>query len=162
MSELDTLFGLAEIAVGMAGFSAIVVLFKRRDSGKWQPADADRFNGMLIHAMSAALFCVLPALVHALAVQPDTVWSLCSSALGLWIAAHVTLVARLPTTGNVTRVIVAVGGLLAVAFQLANVTDLGIERGFAPYLVGVLWHLFHAGTLFIMLIWVRSEDIEPA
>jgi hypothetical protein len=160
--ELETLFGLAEIAIGMAGFSAIVVLFKRRDSGKWQPSDADRFNGMLIHAMAAALFCVLPAVVHAVPVREATVWTVSSAVLGLQIAAHATLIARLPSTGGSTRAVVVGGGLVAVAFQIGNAADWGLERGFAPYLVGVLWHLLHAGTLFVMLIWVRREDVEPA
>ena len=59
MSESETLFSIAQVAIGLAGFSAIVVGFKRLESGDWHRADADRFNGMLIHAMCAALFCVL-------------------------------------------------------------------------------------------------------
>ena len=160
MSELDTLFGLAEIAVGMAGFSAIVVLFKRRDSGKWLPRDADRFNGMLIHAMAAALFCLLPAFVKALVEDPSTIWTIASALIGVQISLQAAVVMRLRSTGGVARTVVVAGALVAVAFQVLNVADWGITRGFAPYLIGVLWHLLQAGTLFVMLIWVRAEDVE--
>lgn len=159
LSELDTLFTLAEIAVGMAGFSAIVVLFKRRDSGKWLPSDADRFNGMLIHAMTAAFFCVLPAFADVF-VSPAAIWTACSAVLGVQICVHIGIVVRLPSTSAITRAVVLTGGLIAVALQALNVAGRGIEHGFGPYLIGVLWHLFHAGALFLLLIGVRPGDVE--
>ena len=42
-----------EISVALAGFSAIVVLFRRGESGTWLPRDADRFHGMILHAAAA-------------------------------------------------------------------------------------------------------------
>lgn len=162
MHELDTLFALGEVAIGMAGFSAIVVLFKRRESGRWRAQDADRFNGMLLHAMAAAFFCVLPAFLSALIGAPATLWAVASALLGAQIVLHTGIVLRLPSTRNPTRVAVGLGGLTALGFQLVNVAGVGIPRGFAPYLIGVLWHLLHAGVLFVMLIWVRAEDVEEA
>ena len=49
MAETELLFTVAEISVALAGFSAVVVLFKRRDSGKWRAADANRFKKSHIH-----------------------------------------------------------------------------------------------------------------
>ena len=51
LASPDVLFTVAEIAVALAGFSAVVVLFKRRDSGRWRAADADRFHGMVVHGV---------------------------------------------------------------------------------------------------------------
>jgi hypothetical protein len=158
--ELDTLFALGEVAIGMAGFSAIVVLFKRRESGKWRAQDADRFNGMLLHAMAAAFFCALPAVLRALIDATATLWAVASGLLGAQIALHAGIILRLPSTRTPTRAAVGVGGLAALAFQVLNVAGVGVPRGFAPYLIGVLWHLLHAGVLFVMLIWVRAEDVE--
>ena len=53
--ESDVLFSLAQIAVAFAGFSAIVVLFGRGASGRWRQSHADRFHGMVLHAMVAVL-----------------------------------------------------------------------------------------------------------
>jgi hypothetical protein len=160
MHELDTLFALGEVAIGMAGFSAIVVLFKRRDSGRWRSQDADRFNGMLIHAMSAAFFCALPAVLEALIEATATLWAVGSALLGTQIALHAGIILHLPSTRTPTRAVVLLGGLAALTFQLLNVAGVGIPRGFAPYLIGVLWHLLHAGVLFVTLVWVRAEDVE--
>ena len=62
LAEAELLFTLAEISVALAGFSAIVVLFKRRDSGRWHAADGNRFNGMVFHAIFAAFFCIFPSI----------------------------------------------------------------------------------------------------
>jgi len=104
--ELDTLFTLGEVAIGMAGFSAIVVLFKRGDSGRWRADDADRFNGMLIHAMAAAFFCVLPAFLAVLIDAPSRLWVVGSALLGTQIALHTGIVLRLPSTQGPARAVV--------------------------------------------------------
>ncbi len=44
----------------LAGFSAVVVSFKKRDANTWLKLDADRFHGMILHAI-LALLSLLPA-----------------------------------------------------------------------------------------------------
>ena len=53
----DTLFALAEVAVALAGFSAIVVVLKRGAEGRWTAADADRFPAFMIEALTVSDFC---------------------------------------------------------------------------------------------------------
>ena len=98
MSESETLFSIAQVAIGLAGFSAIVVGFKRHESGDWRRADADRFNGMLIHSMCAALFCVLPSILDPFAPSASALWTLASALLGLQIAVHASPVLTLSST----------------------------------------------------------------
>lgn len=160
MPEFDTLFALAEIAVGLAGFSAIVVLFKQRDSGKWFAADADRFHGMVLHAMAAALFCVLPSLVAVFVDDPASVWRWSSAVLGLQVAGHAATVVALSSTGPFGRLVTIVGGASVAMLLCANVLGLGFAQEFGPYLVGVAWHLAHAGVLFVMLVWVPDISID--
>lgn len=160
LNELDTLFTLAEIAIGMAGFSAIVVLFKRRDSGAWAADDADRFNGMVLHSIAAAFFCILPSVLDVFTGDPAWTWTLGSALLGAQVLAHVVIVLRLPSSSLAVRISVGSMGLLVVVLQLANAAGLGFAREFGPYLVGVLWHMFQAGLLFVSLIWVRAADVE--
>lgn len=159
MVEEDLLFTLAEIAVAMAGFSAVVVVFRRRDQVGWAPADADRFNGMVLHSMASAFFCVLPSLLRVFTEDPALVWSFGSAAIGVQILAHCIVVYRLPSTGGS-----ALGSLiagLAVGFLCGlNVLGIGFDREFRPYLVGVLWHVLQAGVLFVMLVWVRADDVQ--
>ncbi len=157
MAEFQTLYAIAEIAVAIAGFSAIVVLFKRDASGNWQPSDADRFNGMLIHSMSAAFFCVLPPIVAIFSLTGSTIWSVSSALLGVQLVGHAILIFSLPSSGRWTRTALVIP--LGVALlQFLNVTEIHFSREFRPYLAGVLWHTFQAGLLFVALVWVRSSD----
>jgi hypothetical protein len=160
MEGSDTLLTLAEIAVGLAGFSAIVVIFKRRDAGTWLATDADRFHGMIVHSMVAALLCFVPAAVAVFSDAPRTIWALSSGLLGVQVLAHTLLVLRLASTSGPSRLAVALGGGAVVVLQGLNVLGLGFDREPGPYVLGVLWHLVHAGILFVMLVWVRGEAIE--
>lgn len=160
MAETDLLFSLAELSVGLAGFSAIVVLFRRRESGKWRVGDADRFRGMVLHAMSAALFCIVPAWIAVFVSEPARIWTIASGLLGADLAFQSSYVLRLPSTEARDRIVVAMGYAFA-ALQALNAFGVGFAREFGPYLAGVLWHVFSAGFLFVYLIWIRAEEVEP-
>jgi hypothetical protein len=159
LKEFETLYTLVEISVALAGFSAIVVLFKRSDSGKWNATDADRFNGMLIHAMSAAFFCVLPPLISVFSTDEKIVWAVASGILGIQIVGHSLVIWRLPSADFLIRsyLLFALG---AVVLQVLNVAEIHYAREFRPYLVGVMWHLISAAVLFMGLIWVPAADVQ--
>jgi hypothetical protein len=159
LKEFETLYALVEISVALAGFSAIVVLFKRGDSGSWLASDANRFNGMLIHAMSAAFFCILPPLLSVFSTNEAVIWSIASSLLGVQIILHSAVVIWLAKATFLIRssIFLALG---AVVLQFLNVAEIHYSREFRPYLAGVLWHLIQAGVLFVNLIWVRALDTQ--
>lgn len=161
-SEADTLLTLAEIAVGLAGFSAIVVSFKRRDSGSWRRADADRFNGMVGHSLMAMAFCLLPVVAATFVSEARLVWAWTSGLLALQIAAHTTVIVFLASTGITGRVTTSLGGIAAVVLLAGNALGIGVDAAFGPYLFGVAWHLAHASVLFLMLVWVPADAIEDA
>ncbi len=159
MAELETLLAVAEISVALAGFSAVVVLFKRQPSGKWRAADAARFQGMIIHAMIAVLFCIIPFIIRVFTPSPAVVWSVSSGVLGLWTATHVTVIMRLFTTRTRDRLALSLGFAFA-GLQFFNVVGVGFDHEFPPFLAGVLWHLLQAGFLFVWLVLIDPEDIE--
>lgn len=159
MPEIERLYSLAEISIGLAGFSAIVVMFRRRDSGTWSPADADRFNGMVFHAMAAAFFCVLPAIVGVF-VEGPRVWTVCSAVLGLQIVGHAIGVVLLATTGGWARAMILGGGGAAAGLQALNAFGVAFDHEFGPYEIGVLWHVLHAGFLFLLLVWVPRSAVR--
>lgn len=156
LPEMDELYSVAEIAIAIAGFAAIVASFKRRADGSWDGVAGNYFNGMLIHSTTAVLFCVLPALLGAFLSSPQTVWAIASSMLGIQILVHATIIVRLPASGLGTRLLMMIGALVA-ALQAYNAL---VRAEFEPYLVGILWHVMHAGGLFVSLVWVPAEEID--
>lgn len=160
--QTSVLLSLAQLGVAFAGFAAIVVLFGR-DGGRWKGHHrVDRFHGMVVHALVAVLFCLLPLIIDAFTAKPDSIWRIGSALLGVEIVAHTTGVLRMATTiGGFARRFVAFGYVVA-AMQFANVAGIGLERAFDAYLLGVVWHVVMSGALFLMLIWVPKSDVDAA
>lgn len=159
MMGMETLLTLAEVAIGMVGFSAIVVLFRRRAADTWRRADADRFHGMVIHAVHAAFFCILPAIVRDFVVDEASVWALCSGLLGVTTALHVARASTLSSNSLPARAALAGVGGLVVALLFLNALLLSESHGFGLYAIGVFWHVVQAGLLFVMLIFIPDEQI---
>lgn len=156
LPEFETLYQMAELAIGLAGFASVVAFFRHRESGHWSRADADRFNGLVLHAMIAFAFCMLPTLLAVFTSSAETVWRVASTVLGLQILSQIGIVCLLPSSGTATRVALLLGGGAAAALQALNAFGVGFSGEFAPYLAGILWHLLQGGFVFVRLIWVQS------
>ena len=157
----DVLLDFAEVAIALAGFSAIVVVLKRGAEGKWDAVDADRFHGMVIHSTCAVLFCFLPSIVNVLVQDVVTTLHICCAILGVQIVLHCIGVMFSLTTNLAGKISLAFGFLFA-AVQFAAFTDWGTHRELEFYVLGVIWHIIQAGVLFVMLVWVKSEDMDRA
>jgi hypothetical protein len=161
--QTSVLLSLAQVGVAFAGFAAIVVLFSRSDTGRWRGTmRADRFHGMVVHAMAAVLFCLLPWLIAAFTGDAAIIWSVASAVLGLEIVVHVTGVILMPSTiGVASRTTIAVGyGVAAIEFM--NAAGIRFERAFEPYVVGIVWHVVMSGVLFLMLVWIPRDEVDAA
>ena len=169
----DRLMVLAEISVGLAGFSSVVVVFRRRSSsGGWRPEDAFRFNAMLEAGLLAGLFAVLPGAVTGLGVPPSFLWPFVSSLLLAYVVfeswRRSRQLARLPTDSLSGGLIglVAAANFAVVAVQALNIVDWLVPRGPGPYLFGVTWLTVYSGLTFYRLVTapivVSDPDSPPA
>jgi len=157
--SLDTLLTLAEIAITLAGFSAIVVVFKRSADGLWRQSDADRFHGMMLHALFAVLFCLLPMLVNVVVQDSVATFRLCCVLIGIQIVIHTLGIMRLPTTGRWAKGLISLG-LAVGALQFSVFSAWGVQREVEVYQFGIVWHILHAGYLFTALIAIPKLQID--
>lgn len=156
------LLTLANIAITLAGFSAVVIMLKRRADDTWLESDAIRFMGMVMHAGMAVLFALLPGLLEALAISTHTALRWSSGALALQVIGHAGLAGFLEW-GRGRRVSPAellLTSLVVVVLLLLNVFNPGSERAFGFYMAGVLWHLVQALLLFFMLVAIPGASIH--
>jgi hypothetical protein len=162
--EFDTLAIMAEVSVALAGFASIVVLFKRQSSGRWHPDDANRFVGMVIHALLAVFFSLLPLVLATFAVQASTNWGVSSALLGFATLLQTLVSSSVEAKqGHNLRVTsTALCGLAVVLFQVLNATGVVWSRVPGPYVAGVGVHLSESLYLFVHLVMIRPSDIEPA
>jgi hypothetical protein len=156
-----TLLSLAEIAIVLAGFSAIVVVLKRGVEGKWSALHADQFNGMVVHAIFAVTFCLLPMLLNIFVQDSSTTLHILCGMLGAQILGHSLGVMFFQTTSKSARFSLAFGVVVG-ATQFLVFTDWGVQREYEIYLTGIVWHIIQAGLLFVMLVWISAGMIEEA
>lgn len=159
---MDVLLTLAEVAITMAGFSAIVVFFRRREEHIWFEKDVGRFHGMVLHTILASLFCLLPFVFREFMSDAQT-WAVSSLLLALVTASQV--IGALHHEGAshiVVKTQLLVSGGLVVFLQLYNFYLGGQPWGLGLYLIGVLWHVFQGAMLFVMLILITDEYIKKS
>ncbi len=149
---------LAEISVGLVGFSSIVVVFRRRSStGAWKPEDAFRFKLMLEAGLAAGLFAILPAAIMGLGVPPNRLWpSLCALLLGyelIDLVAKRRQLARLPreSLSRVLNIFVGIGKVCVMVVQVLSIADWLVPRGPGAYVFGVTWLTVYSGLTFYRL-----------
>ena len=166
MPESDGLLTFAEIAVAFAGFSSIVVLFRRDPGGKWKRVHALAFRDMITVSLLAALFSLLPFALARLDVSAPTVWGSLSAVMGVCslaavVAAGTPVLRSTTRTGERATAIVGFGGTSLVALMLLlNAVGLGLSRTSGPYIAALVWFLFVAGLLFVRLVVIPREEIR--
>jgi len=146
----ETLFSLTEVAVALAGFAAIVVSVRRREKGDWTESDGDFFAGMILHSVFAAVFGLFPTLLHAFTLDLTLSIEIAAPLLGIQIVCHSFAIMFWSTTPGWARIPLAVGTLLGLS-QFLVFSDAPPARAFAFYTAGIIWHLFQAGMLFVLL-----------
>ena len=77
MEHADLLLGLLEASIGLAGFTAIVLVLAGRDAGSGQ-VKTTLVRGAFSTAMGVAFSCLMPLAVAAAGFQASFLWQLSS------------------------------------------------------------------------------------
>jgi len=169
----DRLAVLAEVSVGLAGFSSIVVVFRRRTfEGAWKPEDAFRFKLMIEAGLFAGLFALLPSAIAGLGVTAKSLWPFVSMLLLAYLIFDVLnkrrQMSRLPAA-SLNRGLVwmtAITSLVVMLVQVLNIAGWLIPRGLGPYVFGVTWLTVYSGLAFYRLVtaptMLTDGDDSPA
>ncbi len=158
MDHPETLIGVAELAIALAGFSGIVVAFRSASHGSWHAGDHLRLAFLLESSLTAAGFALLTLLLlTTFPEQPALAWRLGSVFWALampWslISSHRRIQMSLEEHGDIdqfaNRLIFSVFCLL-IGLQLINVVH---WQTFAPLLAALCANLMSAAIQFYRLI----------
>lgn len=156
----DALLTLAEVAVALAGFSSVVVLFRRGGvQSEWRPEDRFRFRVMLEASLLAAFFALLPLAISGLGVRGPLLWRVSSGLLAASLLVGLTQMMLARTEGATRALNPALGSSIAAAHgltllvQVSNVVGAPpFPLGPGPYVFGVVWLTVYSGLMFYRLM----------
>ena len=178
MNPVDSLPVIAEISLGLVGFTAVVAVLRRPDGGL---ATVNLFRSLhlLGYASATLLLSLFPFLLTAIGCEPEAMWRISSFAMSL--AGVVGLIPS-PQQRQSIRQSISLGrdamwnrvgesiatksrffallGLLALnlVLQLANAVGLFGLPQFWPFLLGLLCFLIYCLAQFASLLFMEPSE----
>jgi len=148
----DELLTVAELAIGIAGFAAVVTAFSTR--GRLHPHDIARFRTLIVNAGVAAILGFVPSLLLAMGYSDTSLWRAASLvmiafAVLSWVGS--SLQARGVPTSVATLPILSLG-VLNLLLQAANSSGLIWRPSGAAYLAGTLVWLAATVAIFVVIV----------
>ena len=161
MEGASILETVARLAIGLLGFSGIVVAISERTAGALSSVERARFFTMVLSGALVEVLALLPFPLHYVGLDSHTLWAWTSGAgavtclLFTWLQARaapgVTL-RMVWSDASVSKAAVLIGTGLWVASTLIlalNAVGIPLEPTFAPYLIAVL--LLFGNALLLLL-----------
>jgi hypothetical protein len=87
----NALLAIAQVAIGLAGFSAILVALSRKPH-QWTPVDAFRIRNILALSFQTAFLSLIPLSLALFSLPESTVWKISPLILAIAIFGDVLLV----------------------------------------------------------------------
>ncbi len=155
--DTSTFETVAEIAVGLVGFSGIVLALRPRVDAN--PIDRARFVDLLVAGFGVVFLSFLPGLLDSLFSDSATAWRFASAAQAAWFALAILSAVR--RFEGPVPVINAVGVVIGAAFAVAlAIVASGpwVHYAYSVYFAALLWGLFVAAMEFSLLLLAGQED----
>jgi hypothetical protein len=154
---------LAEFGIALAGFTSIVVVF-RRGGEQLHPADHFRVFSALVPSLVGAFLALVPVGIDLLGLPPATMWRVASIVLAgaafSLLATTTIQLRRLPPEASALLsrpigIFLRILGALSAVGGLANAT-----AAFAPpqgglYFFAVLLLLITGAIVFVRIVFIR-------
>lgn len=139
MTPTEILPTLCDMAVTIAGFTAIVVSIRARHTGNWNIEERIRILGVLAICGVVAVCAVLPFAISGFAIEERFNWAIPLLISGLACLVTFSLVVRAGLKGNFEFLIPWVTwtmmGLLSFSSVLSVLSGLGILLPYSPGLL---------------------------
>jgi hypothetical protein len=166
----SVLYTLAEVAVTLAGFSGLVVVFRLRGTEAWTPTELRIFWLLIGDSFLVVIFALLPIPLALANWSPDTVWGLCNALLGsLFIVVDLLVLqgerrdraaGQLVTVPVITPLlyVMSVAGFVMGLALLLSAFDLVVQRGQAVYVLGLIFGIAFAALEFLFFIGLMARQ----
>lgn len=162
----DILQTIAEISIGLAGFSGLIVAF-RKSPGPLTDVQKFRLRILFANAFGAMFLSLLPDLLMSFGVPGSRIWFDSSAAL---LGCSVIFIAWFVVAGHrIAKIAPEIfnwiifysmtsGHIIVVMLQGAVM--IGFIQGRAPgaFTVGLIWYLVHATFQFVRMLFILPRN----
>ncbi len=158
----------AQVAVTLAGFAGIVVVFRPESVHRWSGLDRFRLTLLLMNSALPLGLAMFGMLMLSVEPAPASIWRWCS---GVAFAVEVTLFTFMPNPRRrlspaelqaVNKWIFYGIALVATAAAALQVINFAVWNRFWPFLTAVFVHLFAALAQFLRLILLPPHRAEES
>jgi hypothetical protein len=167
MEPSEALGIAAQIAIALAGFAGVVVVFRRESVHEWSQIDKFRLRLLLMNSVLPLSLCMLGLLFLTIKPLPAGIWKWCSGfafvILVLFAVTSTTIFRRLDlrqvqrSYGRATRFVFFVFGILGTAVTILQLYNAAILGAFGLFFAVIVFQLTAAMFQFMRIILVPPE-----
>jgi hypothetical protein len=164
MDISSALLALAQVAVGLIGFSSVLIALSG-EPRNWSALDTYRIKGMLGTSICLLLLSLVPFLLSFLGVEDQIVWRCSAGAIAVLLIIgmatnlrsylHLSDADRATTRPPFVWAIYAVGGLVLAAEAAAALGFLASPAG--TFFLGLFFTLMLASYLIVRFLFARPN-----
>ncbi len=162
----DSLQTIAEISIGLAGFSGLIVAL-RKNPGPLTDVQKYRLKILFAMTFGAMFLALLPDLLLNFRVPDGRIWFDSSAAMFgysllfvIWMVSGARRVAKVapeifdwPIFSSL-----AVGHVIVLLLQLAVMMGFIEGRAAGAYSLGLIWYLIHAAQQFVRMLFILPRN----
>ena len=160
MEPNEALGVAAQVAVALAGFAGVVVVFRAGSVHEWSKADKFRLRLLLSNSLTPLGLCLVGVLLLAAKISPDTIWRWCSgvaaAVLFRMAAVYVRDFRSFPRVeleaAGASAPLFYVGGVMGSLVTLLQLYNVAILNSFWPFFLAIVTLIFAAMVQFVRLV----------
>ncbi len=142
----------AEVAIGIAGFSAVFAAVARRSPNAWHSQEALSLSILLAASASAVFASLAPFLLLDAGFSAESTWATASALYGVWLLGIILLRMRQGVRLGVATAASRATALATLAIAFLMLINTASLHSSWPYVLAVYWQLFVAFTAFLTLL----------
>jgi hypothetical protein len=159
----EALSTVAEVGLGLAGFTGILVALGRSSQAFSRP-EVLRLLLLLVSSLGSVFLALLPFALHESGLAGAACWRFSSALLGVFTAGSLAFLGYQiqrhrgefgELFSGVVFAVVSAGSLAVVVLQILNAAGVGAPPRVGPYLFGLIWLLLVASIQFARILFVR-------
>ena len=166
MEPGEALSTAAQIAVALAGFAGVVVVFRTGSVHDWSRADKFRLRLLLSNSVAPLSFCMLGMLLLSVQPRPEWIWRACSGFATASLFPFALITARHmrafpPTEFQLSRgskFLFYSMGVVGTAAYLLQVLNAVLLNVFWAFFTTIVVQLLAGMFQFVRLILLPPED----